>query len=56
MHDKSQELLFIRVYCISSIIRRSVFLSKTPKNLDPFYKMDLDLWDYLGRVKLVDKT
>ena len=23
------------------------------KNLDPFYKMDLDLWDCLGRVKLV---
>ena len=25
----------------------------TPKNLDPSYKMDLDLWDCLGRVKLV---
>ena len=24
-----------------------------PKNLDPSYKMDLDLWDFLGRVKLV---
>ena len=24
-----------------------------PKNLDPSYKMDLDLWDRLGRVKLV---
>ena len=24
-----------------------------PKNLDPSYKMDLDLWDCLGRVKLV---
>ena len=23
------------------------------KNLDPSYKMDLDLWDSLGRVKLV---
>ena len=23
------------------------------KNLDPSYKMDLDLWDCLGRVKLV---
>ena len=23
------------------------------KNLDPSYKMDLDLWDFLGRVKLV---
>ena len=24
-----------------------------PKNLDPSYKMDIDLQDYLGRVKLV---
>ena len=24
-----------------------------PKNLDPSYKMDLDLWDSLGKVKLV---
>ena len=26
---------------------------KNPKNLDPSYKIDLDLWDCLGRVKLV---
>ena len=25
----------------------------SPKNLDPSYKMDLDLWDCLERVKLV---
>ena len=24
-----------------------------PKDLDPSYKTDLDLWDRLGRVKLV---
>ena len=24
-----------------------------PKDLDPSYRMDLDLWDCLGRVKLV---
>ena len=24
-----------------------------PRDLDPSYKMDLDLWDGLGRVKLV---
>ena len=24
-----------------------------PKDLDPSYKMDLDLWDCSGRVKLV---
>ena len=28
------------------------FLNK-PKNLDPSYKKDLDLWDCLGRVKLL---
>ena len=26
-----------------------------PKNLDPSYKMDLGLWDCLGRVKLITK-
>ena len=24
-----------------------------PKNLDPSYKTDLDLWDCLGRIKLI---
>ena len=24
-----------------------------PKNLDPSYKMDLDLWDCLGRVECI---
>ena len=28
------------------------FFQNNPKNLDPSYKMDLDLWDCLGRVKL----
>ena len=41
-------------YSISSVIRRSFFPSKTiPKNLDPSYKMDLDLENGLGRVKCV---
>ena len=32
---------------------KTVFFSfqNNPKNLDPFYKTDLDLWDCLGRVK-----
>ena len=32
----------------------AVFFSfqNNPKNLDPSYKMDLDFWDCLGRVKL----
>ena len=31
------------------------FLSfqNNPKNLDPSYKMDLDVWDCLGKVKLI---
>ena len=33
---------------------KTVFsFQNNPKNLDPSYKMDLDLWDCLGRVKLV---
>ena len=28
-------------------------IQNNPKNLDPSYKTDLDLWDGLGRVKLV---
>ena len=39
---------------ISSVIRQSFFPSKiNPKNLDPSYKMDLDLWNCFGRVKFV---
>ena len=34
--------------------KTSVFsFQNNPKDLDPSYKMDLDLWDCLGRVKLV---
>ena len=36
------------------IIRWSFFsFQNKPKDLDPSYKMDLDLWDCSGRVKLV---
>ena len=42
-------------YRISSEISFFVFFSfqNNPKDLDPSFKMDLDLWDCLGRVKLV---
>ena len=40
-------------YHISSDIRRFFSLPKQSQNLDPSYKTDLDLWDCLGRVKLV---
>ena len=41
-------------YHISFVIRQRFFFSiqKNLKNLDPSYKMDLELWDCLGRVKL----
>ena len=58
---------FARVDCICKFdfmsIRRATyffsykteifFLQNNPKDLDPSYKTDLDLWDCLGRVKLV---
>ena len=41
------------MYRISSIIRQSFFaFLNNPKDLDPSCKMDLDLWDCLGRVKI----
>ena len=41
-------------YRISSVIRQSFFpFQNNPKDLDPSFKTDLDLWDCLGRVKLV---
>ena len=46
-------MLSIGNYRISSVTRANFFLPKQSKNLDPSYKMDLDLLDYLGRVKLV---
>ena len=43
-------------YHISSVIRQKFFsFQNNPKNIDPSYKMDLDLWDCLGRVKLIAK-
>ena len=39
---------------ISSVIRQNYFsFQNNRKNLDPSYKMDLDLLDCLGRVKLI---
>ena len=41
-------------YHISLVITQSFFPSKNNlKNLDLSNKMDLDLWDYLERVKLI---
>ena len=42
-----------KYYHVSLVVRLSCFLPNDPKCLDPSYKMDLDLWDCLGRVKFV---
>ena len=39
-------------YRISLVIRQSFSFQNNPKDLDLSYKMDLDLWDCLGRVKI----
>ena len=33
--------------------KTSFSFQNNPKNLDPSYRTDLDLWDSLGRIKLV---
>ena len=45
------------MYPVSSDIRRRLFFlfKNNPKNLDPSYKMDLDLLDSFGSVKLILK-
>ena len=43
----------LKEYRISLVIRQSFSFQNNPKDLDPSCKMDLDLWDCLGRVKLV---
>ena len=40
-------------YRTSSVIRQIFSFHNSPKNLDLSNKMDLDLWDCLGRVELV---
>ena len=42
-------------YRISSLIRLCFAFQNNPKNLDPSYKTDLDLWDCLGRINLIVK-
>ena len=45
---------FYRAITVFLRLQDGVFsFQNNPKDLDPSYKMDLDLWDHLGRVKLV---
>ena len=59
-----QDLHCLQIQLVSSLVLKELpyffgykmeFLSfqNNPKDLDPSYKKDLDLWDCLGRVKLV---
>ena len=49
-----KNLQILNNYHISLLIRRCFFsFQNNPKTLDPSYKMDLDLWDGLGRVKVI---
>ena len=52
IHDEKKKIWagFYRIYLV---IRQSFSFQNNPKDLDPSCKMDLDLWDCLGRVKLV---
>ena len=44
----------IRLHCYHISLMMSFFsFQNSPKDLDPSFKMDLDLWDCLGRVKLL---
>ena len=40
---------------VSSVIRQRFLFQNHPKNLDQSYKMDLDLWDCLGKIKSYHK-
>ena len=42
---KIGELLPLKMYHISSVIRQFFSFQNNPKNLDPSYKTDLDLWN-----------
>ena len=56
METKSHHVTLVPVcsdYRISLDIRRIFSFQNNPKDLDPSSKTDLDLWDCLGRVKLV---
>ena len=47
------ELIVPFIHVPPLVIRRIFSFQNNQKNLDPSYKTDLDLWDCLGRVKLV---
>ena len=52
--SRKMSVVAFQNYRISSVIRWRFFsFQSNPKDLDPSSKTDLDLWDCLGRVKLV---
>ena len=51
--NKYVHLLLTKVPYFFGCKKEYFSFQNNPKNLDPSYKMDLDVWDYLGRVNLV---
>ena len=49
------ELFSANIPCFFGYKMELFSLQNNLKNLDPSYKMDLDIWDCLGRVKFVLK-
>ena len=52
-HNMQKECLMHIPYFFGDKTDFLFSFQNTPKNLDPSYKVDLDLWDSLGRVKLI---
>ena len=48
-----KDQIFLNLPYFMGYKREFFSFKNNPKNLDPSYKMNLDLWDCLGRVKLV---
>ena len=54
LHIQKTHWKFLELPTIFPLLLARVFsFQNNPKNLDQSYKADLDLWDYLGRVKLI---
>ena len=50
---RSRSLISQVTVTVPSVISSVFSFQNNPKNLDPSYKMNLDFWDCLGRVKLI---
>ena len=52
MSDFLKQMVILKSFDSVFVLLQNVFFpSKTPKNIGPSYKVDLDFWDCLGRDK-----